>query len=240
MGRRSHHEHWPSGKTISDGHRELKIPICKKEPSFLLDFTNQESRVSCPQCAQILANNKLAARSPDEPKLEFVKEENQIGYRFPHRILVDGAHVGWIVYEGAYGGGGWYIVGIRLPDKHYKTIRGGYILSDTNKSWSKGKSYPVKEAALLDVPFWITQGELKSVEQKEREAKEYAERRARIEAEETAEKEAALKRINESLTGLDELIHRQLPLTNFQRDAIFCAIEHLQSKKQALKDGTSY
>ena len=151
-------------------------------------------------------------------------------------------HVGWIVYEGAYGKAAWKIIVQRVSDDE-KVIQGHELTSPSEeRTYGEGKtywtdpkpySYSSKEEALLSVPNWVEQGKLKSTAQTlsdYRDAKERAERWRQTQAEkEQAAREAHLEMLDGLLSIQNRAATPALRLTNSEAVALAKAIERLQT-----------
>jgi len=229
MSRRAHHIHFDSGRTQTAPHREQKIGFCGDD-SFLIDISSDTKRVTCPKCSALLAKLDLKTyHDAGNPALDLVacpSSENR-RYRFAYQALLGGEHVGYVVYDGAYGNGAWYIARIRVGDDD-KIDTGELTLKSTGSAsrYDRPQPYMAKEQALLAVPHL----HLESIAQIKAKREEWARRSERNRALHEAEEAEAEKNRSEALAALIE-IRNTSGLSNFQRNGIEFAIKRLAAKE---------
>jgi hypothetical protein len=223
MGRRAHNNHFDTGKTktTSWGSQEA-IALCGEAWTFRGGVVTDEARVSCSKCAKLLAQQKMG---PDFPvRVEKIEHK---GYRFAYAAYLNDEHIGYIVYDGGYASGRWYIAAIRLNAGDAIDI--GHQLDDQHARYPKAVPYRSKENAMLEIPALAAAERLKTTPTLIREQAEWEielERRGKENARKKAE---AAQAREETAMGLQEIIALQeagaISLSNFQITALQNALK---------------
>lgn len=199
--------------------------------------TDRLEHVTCGDCSKAIFGPKLAERG-DTTVLE---KDNDTGYRIAYRVIVEGEHRGWIVYDGAYGRANWKVLPIRLFDDNDERILPGKPFEtkwtdDQGREHEEVPSFASKEQALWALPEYLGMGLLKTHvekrQQRQDEANWLAKRRLQI----AADDEAEYNRRMEALEGLRSIRDRaergEIALTNFERDALIEAIVKVKPTKR--------
>lgn len=224
MGRSSRNRHWLFAEKPGSHESTIRIAACGEEDSWRLSFTTDAGKVNCPKCASWLAQEILSVRPASAPKLELIKTA-----RATYEAHVNREHRAYVLYEGAYGNGAWYVrvIGVRDNDSPYP----GPQLDDRKHGhrFDHGLKYPSKEHALLSVPYWMSRGDLPTI----------AETKAAVKAQEYAWAVATAKRTQEeaddktlletTLAALSEIVGNA-NLSNFQQAGVQDAINRLTPK----------
>lgn len=225
MGRHSRATHFQNGREDIEG-QNRSIFLCGKKWTFMEYATVTAGQVNCPQCAAILGQRAIDARPAGAPVLAIgprVTDNNT--YRFIYPLLIGLAHRGFIVYDGAYGRGGWKLCDWWLPETGKECRIGQRLVDDTTRRYPSDLMFHSKEQALFAA------GEIFAADPRRlRTAEQVIADRARLDAraekrriEDAAEDAAAEETRRETLRGLTE-IRDAITLSNFQRVAIEEAI----------------
>lgn len=162
-----------------DGRRMPKCP----GDHWYEETTDVEARVTCSTCLAIIDRQVLAERAADAPKIELDAFEGFSPYRSTYRALINGEHVGFVVYEGAYGRAAWRICTIHIAEKKDAREIGYRLDDDPTKKYPRPLGFATKYRALMATPELFTQNRLKTVATLKAEAEETKRWIARREAE---------------------------------------------------------
>ncbi len=244
MGRRAHHRHFDTGKRITpEGSvTERKVALCG-DKSIWTTVVTDKARVTCSKCDGILARQDLEAYHAvsANSKLELlpIPETENHGYRFAYQAVIGGRHVGYVVYDGAYSSGAWYITEIRIDDKKDTFGTGAHLdKEDTTSRYrghSKGLEYVTKDRALLAIPELVAKKRLQTVAETKADRADWAAKLARGEAIHQARQTEENQKRKEALEAMAE-IRDTLALSNFQRSGLEYAILRLTLKKKPEDD----
>lgn len=210
-------------------------PLCPGD-HWYADTTHNHDKVTCPTCLGILDRKAMAARPADAPKIEMVKFDGMSGYRFTYKAMVNGNHVGFIVYDGAYGGGKWKITINRISDAKDRRVM-SYELANSGtynsgRMWETAYTYMTKERALLACVDFVAAGRLPTHAALEIEAKEFAARQARYQARLAQEEADNSADLQHALDAISSVLLRP-DLSNSERDGLERAILRLRLKERA-------
>lgn len=231
----THDERGPLDRKPGDPYPE---PICKGE-RWYPDTTRHEALVDCPACRSILDRQFMAAWSTPERTIELAKYDGSHGYRSAYRLIVDGAHVGFVVYRQGNRGGSWRLCKIDT----YRSRRGddpagvGSVIYSGERYERTGQVFKTRERAMLAAPGLVAAGELLTVEQIAAAEAEEARRRAeREEAEQRrrVEREAAEgRRQNERALAAEAVasVLGRADLTNAERAGLLVAFRSLAGRE---------
>lgn len=208
------------------------IPLCPGD-HWYADTTHNHDKVTCPTCLGILDRRAMAARPADAPKIEMVKFDGMSGYRFTYKAMVNDDHVGFIVYDGAYGGGKWKITINRIPDAKDRRVMSYELANsgtyDSGRVWETTYTYATKERALLACVDFAADGRLPTHAVLERGAKEFAEREVRYQARVAQEEANDATDLGHALDAIKSVLSRA-DLSNSERDGLERAVLRLRRK----------
>lgn len=196
--------------------------------------TDDERLVSCPTCLSLIHRRKLAERPADAPDLRLEKFEGLHAYRFAYKAMLGNDHLGFIVYDGAYGRASWKVCSINLPTERNPNDKrevGFELDRDPNSAHSHALKFATKEAALMSIPGLREAGRLSTRaelviarEQYNRRWEANQERQAKLDAEDTESRAMAREALK---TVLDD---PAMPLTNAQREGLTLALGYIAPK----------
>jgi hypothetical protein len=243
MGRSTSHTHftietiskgiYPSGQAIPP----LRKFLCGHESKYTWVYSTEEpERVSCLDCARALAAKAMAARPAGAPVLRLGKVGyDQRAYRYAYEAFVGEDHVGYVVFEGAYGSARWMVcsIGRGREDSNLDQPIIGYSLTGGRRD--DPLAWPTKEQALVAVEGFAAEGRLKTVEAIRKEAAERLKRQKAYAAQLQADEAFERQRLDGAKEGLEQIITQaeagELTLTNFQREALSTALEVVLQKR---------
>lgn len=187
------------------------------------ETTDDEARVTCPGCLAILHRRALAARPADAPVLALEKFDGQSGYRFTYRATMNGEHLGFIVYDGAYGRASWKVCVINLPDEKDKRAVGFELDADPEAKYPRTLNFKTKEAALMAIPGLRDAKRLRTLPELEAHREDWNRRMAAGEARRKREDEAEAADRQLARDAVASMLARS-DLSNLERSGLESAL----------------
>lgn len=241
MGRRNRYTHHQIGVHPEGDFRAGKpLARCGIETFWSERTTEVEAEVTCPACLKPIHQRQLAERSADAVPLALGKYEGRSPYRFTYRAMVGGEAVGFICYDGAYGGGTWRVCGTDLPEGRRGTEVGFQLSVDPSADYPKEFSFPTKEAALMACEGLRAAGRLRTLAEETKRIADFKKRSARIDREMAQETEQGNEDRALALDAIAELLTRD-DLSNSQRAGLEAAakvvrkVDKDEKRRQAWK-----
>lgn len=222
--RRKHYTHFahPTQRRSWGDEPRPALPLCGNDKYGFATVSEDREKTTCPACLAIFHRQELAARSAELTPLALEKFDGRSPYRFTYKAMVGGEHVGWVAYDGAYGGGTWRVCVVNTPEPGDNRVVGYQLAVDPEAEYPKEFAFPTKEAALMKCEELRAQGRLRTPAE---EAKRVAANRARMATiDQQIEREAEEGNADRTLAldAIAELLARD-DLSNSQRAGLEAA-----------------
>jgi hypothetical protein len=234
MGRRRERKvHLASGQFSAETTwgRSRPIPVCGDDKFDYPESTEDEDKVTCGACRSGIFKRRLAERPADAVSLELGKFEGMSPYRFTYKALVGGEHVGFVVYDGAYGAGAWHVCSINVPDAKDRREVSFKMAADPKADHPRDASFRTKEEALIACEEMRAQGRLRTFAEEDKRMTEWRAELARRSTAYEARKVREAEDRDLAELAITEVL-ATLNLTNTQHAGLEAALKIVREAKK--------
>jgi hypothetical protein len=219
---------------------------CEPHGRFMSANTTDVAKVTCPKCSAIVNKQRLADLAEAGTVLvldDMGDMPANHGYRYAYRAMLNGLAVGVVGFDGAYGGGRWYVMPLRSlymgsnmePEDaddfaHTRMLTGCRLEDRPDALYRRELSFASKEAALAAVPDLVGTGRLLSAAEESKRSRDHQARVLQRRAEAVDEKRAEREAFESVVRGLTSLRERVADLSNEEAAALETAVAAYQRR----------